>query len=161
MLHPHPRRGHRALRIGRVSLPNQVYVVTFVTRDRIGWFRDFATARAASASLVATVGATDADLLAWVLMPDHAHLLLKLGSRWPLQRIVQSVKAAMALAANRILGRRGPLWARAYHDHALRADEDVVAAARYIVRNPVRAGLARRCGDYAYWDAVWIDRRSR
>jgi REP element-mobilizing transposase RayT len=161
MLQPRPRPGHRALRIGRASIPNQVYVVTFVTRDRIGWFREFAMARAASASRVAAVRATDAELLAWVLMPDHAHLLLKLGSRWPLPRIVQSAKAAMALAANRILGRRGSLWARAYHDHALRAEEDVAAAARYIVRNPVRAGLASRCGDYPYWDAVWLDQRSR
>ena len=28
--------------------------------------------------------------------------------------------------------------------------------ARYIVANPLRAGLVERVGDYPYWDAVWL-----
>jgi putative transposase len=36
-------------------------------------------------------------------------------------------------------------------------DEDLLAAARYIVRNPVRAGLATKCVLYPFWDAVWLD----
>ena len=43
-----------------------------------------------------------------------------------------------------------------HHDRALRRDEDLLAVARYIVANPLRAGLVRRVGDYPLWDAVWL-----
>jgi hypothetical protein len=48
------------------------------------------------------------------------------------------------------------VWAPTFHDHALRKDEDLLQAARYIVMNPVRAGLSRRVGDYPYWNCVWL-----
>jgi hypothetical protein len=32
----------------------------------------------------------------------------------------------------------------------------VLNAARYIVANPLRAGLTRRLGDYPLWDAIWL-----
>ena len=53
-------------------------------------------------------------------------------------------------------GSQGGLWQRGYHDRALRRDEDLKAAARYIVMNPLRAGLVKRPGDYPLWDAVWL-----
>jgi len=38
-----------------------------------------------------------------------------------------------------------------------RCDEGLRAVARYVIANPVRAGLAERVGDYPFWDAVWLD----
>jgi putative transposase len=38
----------------------------------------------------------------------------------------------------------------------LRDEDDVKDWARYIVANPVRAGLVKRVGDYPHWDAVWL-----
>ncbi len=46
--------------------------------------------------------------------------------------------------------------AKTFHDRAMRKEEDLKAAARYIVANPLRAGLVERCGDYPLWDAVWL-----
>ncbi len=43
-----------------------------------------------------------------------------------------------------------------HQDHALRKDEDLVHLARYVVANPVRAGLVERLGDYPLWDAQWV-----
>ena len=37
------------------------------------------------------------------------------------------------------------------------SDEDLVAVARYIVANPVRAGLVKNVRDYPHWDAVWLE----
>jgi len=48
------------------------------------------------------------------------------------------------------------IWARGFHDHALRRDEDIRAAARYIIANPLRAKLVGQTGDYPYWDCVWL-----
>jgi len=95
-------------------------------------------------------------MLAWVLMPDHAHWLLQLQGGETLATVVSRLKAASARSANEVLNRSGPLWQRAYHDRALRKDEQILAAARYLVANPLRAGLVRRLGDYPYWNAVWL-----
>jgi hypothetical protein len=43
------------------------------------------------------------------------------------------------------------VWARAYHDHAVRHERALANVARYICMNAVRAGLASRPGDYPFW----------
>jgi len=49
-----------------------------------------------------------------------------------------------------------PVWQRGFHDHAVRREEDLQALARYVVANPVRAGLVQRTGLYPHWDAIWV-----
>ena len=82
--------------------------------------------------------------------------LAALGERDGLAGVVCRLKSASARSTNAALGRSGAVWARAFHDHALRCDEDLLALARYIVANPVRAGLVRRVGDYPFWNAIWL-----
>ena len=96
-----------------------------------------------------------AESLAWVVMPDHFHWLciLRQGS---LARLIQRVKSRSAIALNRATRRNSALWQPGYHDHGLRDDEDVKDIARYIVANPIRAGLVTKLGDYPLWDAVWL-----
>jgi REP element-mobilizing transposase RayT len=56
-----------------------------------------------------------------------------------------------------LLGTPGiPRWQEGFHDHALRREEDLRDIARYIVLNPVRAGLVRNIREYPLWDAVWL-----
>ena len=69
---------------------------------------------------------------------------------------VKVFKARSAHKVNRLLGRAGRVWQPAFYDHGVRRDEDVVAIARYIVANPVRAGLVARIGLYPFRDAVWL-----
>jgi len=147
---------HAALRQGRVSLPHHVYHVTVTTQARRKVFGEFDAACAAARSFETAALHGDAELLAWVLMPDHVHWLLQLGAQDSLSAVVSRLKSASARAANRADGRKGALWSRAYHDHALRTDEDLRTVARYIVGNPMRAGLVARAGDYPFWNAVWL-----
>lgn len=51
---------------------------------------------------------------------------------------------------------RRRLWQPGFHDRVLRAEDDLVAVARYVVANPIRAGLSRSFGGYPFRDAVWI-----
>lgn len=95
-------------------------------------------------------------MLAWVLMPDHVHWLIRLGEVDALASVVNRLKSASARGANRALCRSGPLWARSFHDHTLRAEEDLRRSARYAIANPVRAGLVERAGDYPFWNAAWL-----
>jgi hypothetical protein len=70
---------------------------------------------------------------------------------------MQSLKRNSARQVNQRLGRSGAaVWQPGFFDRALRAEDDLVAVARYIVANPLRAGLCRRLGDYPLWDSVWL-----
>lgn len=89
-------------------------------------------------------------------MPDHLHWLFQLAGTRPLSVSVNTIKSYASRTINQIIGRSGPVWQKGYYDHALRDEENLAAVARYIVANPLRAGLARNVADYPLWDAVWI-----
>ena len=116
--------GHGALRKGRFSQANRIYLVNSTN-------------------------------LCWVVMPDHIHLLLQLGEA-DLGQVVKKLKAQSARRLNHEIGRAGRFWAPGFHDHALRKEEDLKYVARYIVANPLRAGLVKRVASYPYWNAVWL-----
>ncbi|GGJ92792.1 REP-associated tyrosine transposase [Pseudomonas matsuisoli] len=145
----------RDLQKGRVSVPNQIYVVTAVTCERKRVFADSALAKFASRRLHAASVDDSIKTLAWVVMPDHIHWMFALKDG-PLYRPVQRVKSFIARDINAVMRVSGQLWQKGYHDRAMRSEEDVRALARYIVLNPVRAGLVSRASDYPYWNAVWL-----
>ena len=150
-------KGHRALRRGRWSQAGQVYLVTATTCRRKRVFESFDRACAASRAMHAFDMSGDATLLAWVLMPDHAHWLLQLGCTGTLSEAINRLKATSARNANRAHASAGTaVWARGFHDRALRRDEDLHDAARYIIANPVRAGLVARARDYPFWNCVYL-----
>lgn len=145
------------LRKGRESLSNQIYMVTTVTANRNPLFTDYSAGRVVVNELIESDIRARARTLAFVIMPDHLHWLLSLCECNTLADVVGSVKRYSAVVINKQFGREGlPVWQRGFHDHALRRDEDVIHAARYIIANPIRAGLVRRIGDYSLWDAVWL-----
>ena len=145
------RKSHsNDLRKGRMSLPGHIYHITTATDQRLPVFSDLPAARLLISALREAQTREDATTLAFVVMPDHLHWLMQLGSRGSLAQVIGAVKAA---TAHRI-GRR--IWQDGFHDHALRQEEDMTKIARYIVANPLRAHLVERLGDYPHWDAVWL-----
>jgi REP element-mobilizing transposase RayT len=130
-----------------------VYFLTVVCWERRPLFRNFEIACDASRALSETRLWRDSDLLAWVVMPDHWHALVALGTSEHLSKLVQRVKT---VTSARIGARtRAPVWQPGFHDRALRSDDDLEIAARYLVANPIRAGLASNLGDYPFWDSRW------
>ncbi len=148
--------GHAALRKGRVSMASGIYLVTATTIERIKVFENFHAACAASRCFEDRGVLGDAAMLAWVLMPDHAHWLIELGEHDALSVVVNRIKSASARHASRVLERNGVLWSKGFHDHALRAEEDLPGTARYVVANPLRAELVKSLGDYPFWNAIWL-----
>ena len=77
---------------------------------------------------------------AWVLMPNHVHVVLRPHA--DLARVVGRIKARSAGEANRLLNRRGErFWAREYFDRWIRDRVEEQKITAYIERNPVKAGL--------------------
>jgi putative transposase len=151
-----PRPHGNRLRSGRWSESGRVYLLTASTRNREPRFAEFETAAAVVRAFHAASFWEDTALLAWVLMPDHWHGLVQLGDRQDLASAVRKFKTITGRSCNTQQDRNGAVWQACYHDHALRYDEDIVQAARYLVMKPVRAGLVSRIGDYPFWNAVWL-----
>ena len=83
-------------------------------------------------------------------MPNHLHWLLQLQDTATLANVVKNVKAKTAQMIGQPIGQAG------YYDHAVRKDEDIQNIARYIIANPIRAGLVKKAGDYPHWYAIWL-----
>ena len=148
--------GHSALRRGRVSLPGCTYLITFTTHGRAPLFHDSNAAACACRAITDSRLWRRSILLAWVLMADHWHGLVHLGAGETLPHAIGRLKTNSARQVRACLDPAPRIWAPAFHDRAVRRDESLGEAARYILMNPVRAGLAADPGKYPYWDAIWI-----
>jgi REP element-mobilizing transposase RayT len=149
-------KGHRQLRKGRRSLANQIYHISSGTINRKPFFADFECGRAVVHSMQREHEAGHAETLAYVVMPDHFHWLLSLTGTRQLSVSVNTVKSYAARRINYLLNRHGQIWQRSFYDRAIRREEDLVSVARYIVANPLRAGIAESVRDYSLWDATWL-----
>jgi REP element-mobilizing transposase RayT len=148
------KHGHR-LRKGRYSEPGRAYLITTVTQDRKSIFNDWRPGRLLVNEMRLASEMELVESLAWVIMPDHMHWLITLR-RASLSGLVHRVKARSAIAINRQQGTSGRFWQKGFHDRAIRAEEDLQVVARYIVANPLRAGIIRHLGEYPLWDAIWL-----
>ena len=143
------------LRTGRFSETGRSYLITTVTAERRPLFLDFATARLLIQEMRRCTAEGLASSLAWVVMPDHLHWLVTL-EHGGLARLIKRLKAHSAQVINRQHDLHGRVWQPGYHDRAVRHEDNVRAMARYIVANPLRAGLVERVADYPHWDAIWV-----
>ncbi|MCX2687735.1 transposase [Pseudomonas sp. DCB_AW] len=148
-------QGNHRLRVGRVSEPGRLYLLTTVTRKRYPLFLNLWFARAVVQQLRLSDEAGSSRTLAWILMPDHLHWLIELRAN-SLGSLMCSFKSKSACALYRVGAERLHIWQPGFFDRALRKEEDVKAAARYIIANPIRAGLVTRAGQYPHWDCVWL-----
>ena len=92
-------------------------------------------------------------LFAWVIMPNHIHLLLKPINDWALEKILHSFKSFTATEANKILQRNGKFWMRESFDRYIRDYEHFEKTWRYIENNPVKAGLCKKSSDWEFSSA--------
>ncbi|MBU0943241.1 MAG: transposase [Proteobacteria bacterium] len=146
----------RDLRNGRYSQEGHYYLLTAVTLQRRPVFSDFTAARICINSFRLQDEEGAVRSLAFVVMPDHFHWLVELLES-DLAAVMRAVKGQSARLINASVGTSGTLWQRGYHDRGLRQDQDLVAAARYLVANPLRAALVENLWLYPHWDAVWVE----
>lgn len=139
-----------SLRVGRYSQPGQIYLLTTITQKRKPVFENWMHARQLIHILKEQQERDHARTLAFVVMPDHLHWLMQLGDVVTLSTCMRNVKTLSALRIGKAI------WQPGFHDHALRSEEDLAGIARYVVANPVRAGLVQKTGQYSHWDAIWV-----
>jgi len=148
---PHSRQ----LRTGRYSSHHQLYLLTTIVHCRSPLFADWRLGRLVVDQFRLAEAEGAAHSLAWVVMPDHFHWLIELRDS-SLSALMRRAKSRSAHSINHALGRQCQVWQKGFHDRALRSEEDIKGVARYVVANPLRAGLVKRIGDYPLWDAIWL-----
>ena len=90
---------------------------------------------------------------AWVIMPNHVHLLIL--PQVALPKITHWIKGRTAREANRLLGRASaPFWQHESYDHWMRSQKELHRIAAYIEENPVSAGLAATPEDWLWSSAT-------
>jgi REP element-mobilizing transposase RayT len=87
-------------------------------------------------------------LLAWVIMPNHVHVMIEQIDR--LGAILHSWKSFTANRINALRGVRGKVWAREYYDRFIRDAAHFENAVAYIRNNPVKAGLVQNAEDWPW-----------
>ena len=114
--------------------------------------RQAAIAKIVVSSIYKGVELAHFDLNAYVVMPNHVHLLV-LPKITP-NRMMKSLKGSTAREANRVLGRTGePFWQKESYDHWVRTPQEFENIRTYIEHNPVKAGLVRTPEEFPWSSA--------
>jgi len=148
MTRPQPNPG----RFRRYRESGVCYFVTTNTHARRPFFREGALATIVLENLEFYQKRLDFRLNAFVVMPDHLHLLLVPGET-SLSDIMRSLKSFSAKQIIEAVGGQGPIWQSRFHDRAIRCEDQFSTAIEYIHQNPVRAGLSPNAEEYRYSSA--------
>ncbi len=91
---------------------------------------------------------------AWVVMPNHVHVLFTLLGGHPLENLLHSWKSFTANKIHSITGDQCRLWQRDYFDRLIRDNAHFQNCVRYIRKNPMKAHL--RPGEFLLYESEWV-----
>jgi len=93
------------------------------------------------------------ELHAFVLMPEHVHLLLTPGQDVTIERAIQLIKGGYSHALGAVIGRKSEVWQRGFTDHRIRDLQDFIQHRDYIHQNPVERKIVNDPREYRYCSA--------
>ena len=125
------------------------YFLTFCTHSRRRCFVTDDAVATVRTQIERAAAEQDIALLAYCYMPDHVHLLAEgKAENSDCLRFIARGKQFSGYHYKAKFGHR--LWQRYGYEHTLRSEEAAISVARYILENPVRAGLVARIEEYAF-----------
>jgi len=140
------------LRPARTISPPGTYFVTFPTwqRKRLFVVEDYA--KLFLRTLYGYRREGRFKLHAFVVMPEHVHLLLTPAGDVTLERAIQLIKGGYSRAFGLAFG-GNEVWQRGFTDHRIRDSQDFERHRDYIHQNPVKRGLVEKAVEYRYSSA--------
>ena len=125
------------------------YYLTLCTHDRARYFVDARHVALVCEQFRRAASEHPFAVIAYCFMPDHVHLLIEaLRDDADAARFVHQAKQRSGYAFSKQRG--SPLWQPSFYDHILRGTEATLSVVRYILENPVRAGLVAAPEDYPF-----------
>jgi putative transposase len=144
-------------RLPRLDLPNATYFVSVTTAGMRPWFNQPELAEALAHLIYARRGKS-VLLHAFVVMPDHYHLVATLLGEHRIPAVVGGINSLSARQVNACVEREGRLWARRFYDHVVRNENDFQECVAYVHDNPRAAGLVQEAADYQFSSAAYWER---
>jgi putative transposase len=141
------------LKPGRLISPPGSYFVTFSTWQRRRLFVVENYVRLFLQTLFRYRREGRFQIHAFVVMPEHVHLLFTPTAAVTLEHAIQLIKGGYSHALGSILGRKREIWQRGFTDHRIRDDQDYMNHRNYIHQSPVERGLVNDACEYRYGSA--------
>ena len=142
-----PNRPPRAPGFSYIGL--HLYFLTICCDSRRPYFDDDHCAAWMASQILQIFPPEQFAVVAYCVMPDHVHLLLEgCSDDANLRSAVSLWKQRTAFEWKRRC--RGSLWQSGYYDHVLRDEDSVPAIVKYVVGNPVRAGIVADASQYPH-----------
>lgn len=138
---------------GRLISPPGTYFVTFSTWHRRRLFVVENYVRLFLETLYRYRREGRFQLHAFVVMPEHVHLLLTPANTITLEHSVQLIKGGYSHTLGSLIGRTREIWERGFTDHRIRDGQDFLHHRNYIHQNPVERILAADPSEYRYSSA--------
>ena len=153
---PYPKRARLKDKVSYLGIRG--YFITINAHRR----RKFFTQKNVVASLVRYLQEASTqeafEVVAYCFMPDHLHLVLTgMYESSDLERFIRQFKQFTGYRFKKQFGVR--LWATSYYDNVLRKEENIKTVGRYVLKNPLRAGLVSNVLDYPFSGSFVYDLR--
>lgn len=116
-------------------------------------FRDASAARHLVEVIKQIAAEERFQLLAYVVMPDHFHLIAWPQGNTTTCRVMKMIKGRFAREHQVSRAKSGSFWQSRYHEEALQSEEALWSAVEYVHYNPVVAGLVEDPRDYPWSSA--------
>ncbi|MCC5790485.1 MAG: transposase [Opitutales bacterium] len=142
-----PIRKTTHLQRGRTSTQGAKYFITINTKNRKSGLCQKRLAETLIQVLRGQHSRGDFEMIAGTIMPEHIHLLIRLGSRLTLSATIGKFKSQ----TKQILADSLLVWQKNFFDHKLRADHISEGFAKYIFLNPYRRGLLTSKEIWPWW----------
>lgn len=138
---------------GRLISPRGTYFLTFSTWQRRRLFVVEPYARLFLRTLYRYRRDGRYELHAFVLMPEHIHLLLTPARDVTLEHAIQLIKGGYSHALGSVIGRKSEVWQRGFTDHRIRNHQDFMHHRNYIHQNSVESKMVIDPREYRYCSA--------
>lgn len=93
----------------------------------------------------------DYKLICYCIMPNHIYVVFELvNQKKSIGDIMGAIKRNSAKEANKVLNRSGPFWQAESFDRLVRDDKELYFIIKYVLLNPVNAGLATDWNEWKY-----------
>jgi putative transposase len=134
------------------------YFITICVDSRTPVFREIAHGEIVATRFLQIATRNEFEAIAYCVMPDHFHALVGGESEQSfLEPFLNRFKQATGYWWKHDLRRRHRLWQEGYFDRILRDDDPTEGVVRYIVENPIRAGIVDDAREYPLTGAAKYD----
>lgn len=144
----------------RYYIPDSTIFIVCVTKDRTPHFRESNNVELLREALRRTNEKYPFEMLAYVFLPDHVHMLMKtIGCNF--SQVMQSFKKGFTqqYKGRNHISSSLSCWQSRFWDHVIRNDEDFKRHLNYIHYNPVKHGFVSKPEEWEFSSYLdWVDR---